>query len=551
MPVARRGPKPRQRRVGNVKDQSTNDHHNSKNDSHRKTGDAAQHACFSTRSSIHVTPLPTSPALETSALSSTSPGSWERALVLDPALSPHNSNSTPALGLKQRPSPLLRWRSLSRSLHLQDPLANLEQVVNRCFALFFEYLYPLTPLVHEPSLRDGLDFFVKQVSGANDPSLYQAVSATTLAVIGSTLVPGDQVVTGSRAADQAQVLKCPELWQNAMFTLITAVCAEAAFMLPQSIFPEGGNIAGIFLEASRDCLNSYLEADLEYPNANSISIRYFHSNCLHAAGKPKYSWHIFGEATRLAQVMQLHEESSFGGLLPIEAELRRRAFWILYVGDKSAAILNSRPITIHKFSFESEITTAYPTDTTYEMTASPSIVGVEDRSRSFIIGFNANLRLWQAASDLILEMRLLQNQKDTTSIGLQLLTTHERAKLDMLYVNFVTSLDDLPSHLQLDRVGPSHHEGSTQLKQYIIQCINLQVSLHCLRMVITQKFENLGFFTSGVEHTDMLLLRKTEIARDMLRVIREAPFWALQVNGEPCVSDVNPVLRDALQNQLT
>jgi hypothetical protein len=220
----------------------------------------------------------------------------------------------------------------------------------------------------------------------------------------------------------------------------------------------------------------------------------------------------------------------------VEAELRRRAFWIVYIGDKSAAILNNRPITIHKFSFESGITTAYPTGIDDEMAVSSGTLAPEATRKGFIRGFNANLRLWQAASDLILEMRLLQNQKDATLLGQQLLTTEERNRLDSLYVALVTCLDDLPPYLQTDVFVASRPEKNPQLKQFIIQRANLQVSLHCLMMVITQKFEDQEFFAPGIEHTDMSLLRKTEIARDMLRVIREAPFWSLQVNGEPCVS---------------
>lgn len=348
-------------------------------------------------------------------------------------------------------------------------------------------------------------------------------------------------VSGNHSAsadilDQATGVKYPELWPDSIFTIITATCAEAAFLLPKDIFPEGEGIADIFLQASRSCLAGYLEADLEYPNANSVAIRYFHSNCLHAAGKPKFSWHIFGEATRLAQVMQLHEEASLDGLLPLEAELRRRVFWIVYVGDKSAAILNNRPITIHKFSFESGITTAYPTGIEGEMATFPGVSDSRAARKSFIAGFEANLRLWQCASDLILEMRLLRNQRDTSVLGHRPPTTDERGRLDSLYVSFMTCLDDLPPYLQANGVVSSGSEENKLLrKQFVIQFANLHVSLHCLRMVIAQKFEDHELFAPGVEHADMQLLRKTEIARDMLRVIREAPFWALQVNGEPCV----------------
>lgn len=445
---------------------------------------------------------------------------WDSGLsVIDPDLSPQTvrtsiSDAASARGV----SSLQRWHDLARVLILRDPSVQLERMVNICFQFFYEYLFPLIPLVYEPSLRDGLSYFVTQTTGR----------------------PLQENTGGDNVVYRANSLKYPELWPDHMFTLITAVCAEAAFLLPKEIFPEGEGVAEIFLQASRSCLASYLELDLEYPNANSVAIRYLHSNCMHAAGKPRVSWHIFGEATRLAQVMQMHEEKSLQSLSPLEAELRRRAFWIAYIGDKSAAILNNRPITIHKFSFESGITTAYPKGIEDEgVSSSPtSVADGSAAPRSFIAGFNANLRLWQTASDLLLEMRLLESQKELGLIPGQLLTAEERHRLDHLYVLFVTSLDDLPHFLQPDMFAMDVKENTNRLgnplKQFIIQAANLFVSLHCLKMVIAQKFEEFNYYPPG--HTDLVLLRKTEIARDMLRVIRDAPFWSLQVNGEPCVS---------------
>ncbi|KAH7127493.1 putative C6 transcription factor [Dactylonectria macrodidyma] len=514
LPLARRGPKARRRNTDSAPGRGAVD-------SSASDGSALSfsHANSTAElslvdSSAELTLVDSSAA----AAPASSSAHWDpsRTLNVDPALSPqtiHSSVSVTEAAISPSQSALQRWLNLSRALAFLS--ADLNQLVTRCFDLFFEYLYPLTPLVHEPSLRDSLAFFVSQAASGFSPAAIPAHSSGLL-----------------------------ETWPHATFTLITAVCAEAAFLLPKDLFPEGQSVADIFLKASRSCLNHYLEADLENPNANSIAIRYFHSNCLHAAGKPKYSWHIFGEATRLAQVMQLHEETSLEGLFPIEAELRRRAFWIVYMGDKSAAILNSRPITIHQFSFESGITTAYPTGIEDESSigVSPGHVAPspETTRKTFIAGFNANLRLWQTASNLLLQMRLLQDrgQNELSLPGHQPLPTAEdRSRLDALYIEFITCLDDLPPYLQSYTFAAIAGAGkeATKQNQFIIQCANLQVSMHCLRMVITQKFEERSFLSTGVEQSD---LRKTEIARDMLRVIHEAPFWSLQVNGEPYVEKI-------------
>ncbi|KAK9311387.1 hypothetical protein V1524DRAFT_442605 [Lipomyces starkeyi] len=424
-------------------------------------------------------------------------------------------------------SSLQRWVDLSNDL---KPAVNLDVIARKCFDVFFEYLFPLTPIVHEPSLWRGLDFFIAREHVGTSSSISQRWT--------SYLRRGS---VKEDTLDSASSLNYPEVSPESTFTLITAICAEAAFLLPKEIFPEGYLVADAFLHASRNCLDSYLEADLEHPNANSIAIRYFHSNCLHAAGKPKFSWHIFGEATRLAQIMQLHDESSNDGLLPVEAELRRRAFWIVYIGDKSAAILNSRPINIHNYSFESGITTAYPASIEYDQSPlSPAgHQSAPDTAQhfSFIVGFNANIRLWQAAAELLLEMRLLPDQRMRRAIAHGPVSNEEVSIISRLYIRFITCFDDLPPYLNPEHLSsPSGRQ--TRAKQLLIQIANLQVSYHSLRMIIAQKFDELNWLFPGVEQTDMLLLRRTEIARDMIRVIKEAPFWSLQVNGEPCVEKI-------------
>lgn len=507
VPLARRGPKSKRQRTSAV---STTITQASPGVTNTDTSTASVNNLIPFYGGISATSSPSN--------------TWEPSgAPLDVGLSPAAlRGSVSDSGPLQGPTAGQRWSSLANALSLRS--MNIEHVVNKCLALFFEYLYPLTPLVHEPSLRQGLAFFLGQGSSpyaSGNPSGIDLEGSTNPSA-GWEAIPPLGVNFG--------------LWADSTFTLITAVCAEAAFLLPKDIFPEGEMVAGLFLQASRHCLQSYLESDLESPNANSVTIRYFHSNCIHASGKPKYSWHIFGEGTRLAQVMQLYQESSFEGLFPIEAEMRRRAFWILYMGDKSAAILNNRPITIHKFSFEEGITTAYPTgfeDTTADLDPTGSM-GDSGR-RGFIQGFNANLRLWQAASDLILEARLFNEQGQAKGLGHKPpLTEEQRQRLNQLYIQFITCLDDLPPHLQTYTFAFTA-DDHTQSSQSIIQCANLQVSLHCLHMVITEKFEDLPGFALASEQAD---LRKTDIARDMLRVMHEAPFWSLQVNGEPYVEKI-------------
>lgn len=40
----------------------------------------------------------------------------------------------------------------------------------------------------------------------------------------------------------------------------------------------------------------------------------------------------FGEAAHIAVTLRMHEEASYEGLDPIECEVRRRTFWLLFGG---------------------------------------------------------------------------------------------------------------------------------------------------------------------------------------------------------------------------
>jgi hypothetical protein len=40
----------------------------------------------------------------------------------------------------------------------------------------------------------------------------------------------------------------------------------------------------------------------------------------------------FGEAAHIAVTLHMHEEASYEGLDPIESEIRRRTFWLLFDG---------------------------------------------------------------------------------------------------------------------------------------------------------------------------------------------------------------------------
>jgi len=62
-------------------------------------------------------------------------------------------------------------------------------------------------------------------------------------------------------------------------------------------------------------------------------LRLFSDTCYHICeGHDATSHASFGEAVHIAVTLRMHEEASYEGLDPIETEVRRRVFWLLFGG---------------------------------------------------------------------------------------------------------------------------------------------------------------------------------------------------------------------------
>jgi hypothetical protein len=236
--------------------------------------------------------------------------------------------------------------------------------------------------------------------------------------------------------------------------------------------------------------------------------------------------------------MRLHDENSYMSLAPIEAEMRRNAFWQIYNGDKSLAVLRSMPMTVTDYAFAEGITVALPPseDNEYEPVKLGKTGADCDR---LSIGTKAGIRLWRYAADLILQIRVIRKGRELDA----LLSPADHKYLSELYIRFATCLDDLPPHLLPGNTAPSPSitKSNPSDTRFTVQTADLHVTYHCLQMHLTRQLEEISYFAQhGGQSDDMLILRKTEVAGDMVRLLQRIPFWSLQVNGEPCVGHSYP-----------
>jgi len=70
---------------------------------------------------------------------------------------------------------------------------------------------------------------------------------------------------------------------------------------------------------------------------NSQPHLFLHSDCIYhfCEGHDATSHAAFGEAAHIAVTLRLHEEAAYEGLDPIECEVRKRIFWLLFGGTGS------------------------------------------------------------------------------------------------------------------------------------------------------------------------------------------------------------------------
>lgn len=286
-------------------------------------------------------------------------------------------------------------------------------------------------------------------------------------------------------------------------------------------------------------LACYQDIDIQTPDSSSIVVRYYQANSLHALGKTRTSWHVMGEALRLAQEMHLFDEGAYQNVDAVEGQILRNVFWHMHSGDKSASILNNVPITLHQILLGSTITAAFYGQQQTELIDARRYAEAPDYEQRLCEGFNLCQRMWSTASNVLVDIQVLVHVHSRFNLDIPTGGLTKAAITDS-YLSFSRVIDELPPWLRDPLSVKSSDERSerSQRRAFWTQRANLLVTFHCLRLILLQKCAEHGLSSLlGLsEDETMLAFRKTEIASDLLNVAMGVPFEALQANGEPCVS---------------
>lgn len=400
---------------------------------------------------------------------------------------------------------------------MSEPMCSLEVTIHKCIDLYMEWIFPISPLACEAHIRTGVATILRVAQNCTetlDPNL-SGIGEDTSASTNFSLL------------------------EMRIFSSLTALCSITCCVVPGNVWPAGNSLAWPLLQASRDILACYQDIDIQTPDSSSIIVRYYQANAFHALGKTRTSWHVMGEALRLAQEMRLFDEAAYQGVDIVEGQILRNVFWHMHSGDKSAAILNNVPITLHQILLGSTITTDFYGQQNTQLIDAQRHSDAPNFEHQLYEGFHICQRMWSTASNVLVDIQVLIHvhsrfNLDVPNSGLT------KAAITDSYMSFSRVIDDLPAWLRDPMSVKSSDERSerSQRRAFWTQRANLLVTFHCLRLILLQKCAEHGLLSLlGLsEDETMLAFRKTEIASDLLNVAMGVPFEALQANGEPCVS---------------
>ncbi|WVQ78291.1 hypothetical protein IAT38_000376 [Cryptococcus sp. DSM 104549] len=418
---------------------------------------------------------------------------------VDPSLQPTATRRSSGLSEHAHESERTASISTSSSHALMSPpggsmsLDSIDQVIpgpviENVMNLFFDYVYPLTPCIHRPT-------FVADLTARRDrrdPAFF----ALALCIVGSTLV---QVPRSLINMDKHEVEE------------LAMRCVKTA----------RAKIAYIWEEPTPTQLTFVVICYLE-----GIVHLFMGNNTAHVV--------TTAQANQLALAMRLNEEASYKGLDPIESEMRRRVYWLLFQADKSSACTRARTICLR-------LDDANPPDRT-----------------PLITGFNIVTNLFRILNDvLILQRRKTPRSMDDILFDLQQVhLLRERTiqisfevpdpyKLRMAYdsrsalpaVDWENKL--LARFVDFFRsAGDSVHA----LNSFLVMQGNILATQHLVRLVLLQTRQSLltqlAVFTPIASHGLAYDEQAEDIACELLDGLNSLPVECVATNGPSLVQKV-------------
>ncbi|KFY80344.1 hypothetical protein V499_00797 [Pseudogymnoascus sp. VKM F-103] len=407
---------------------------------------------------------------------------------------------------------VIRARLIS-SLDTLLPGFSLEEVLDNLISIHMQYVFPSAPMHSETLLR----------------------SNTSLAICGACAVQCAPTLQESSHNEEETSMA-----SVGVFTLVTAVCAAAAFLVPESLFPQGPLVAPLLFHASWEMMKLYEDYDLEHPDPRSLSIRLFQSSCLRAISKARSSWHVLCQGHLLAQDLGPFDKESLSTLDPPDALLRRRGFWTILTCSRSATVLADHAAARYREFLDGGFEPHFIGNEKVSLLDQSKRHNQPPFEARLLQGTDLCRRLWAAGFDIIFAIKTF-DQTTQTNISPN---TRQKTVVDLKesYLEFTQLLDSMPPWLKRPDIIL---EEDVEVSRYQIPCFwsqrsDLLLTFHSLKLIILHQCIERGVPAAlGLsDDTLMLSFRKLELCQEFLNVIEGIPLLNLQFHGEPCVEKI-------------
>ncbi|KNZ80907.1 Transcriptional activator protein acu-15 [Termitomyces sp. J132] len=395
--------------------------------------------------------------------------------------------------------------------------------ISLIIALFFDFVYPLTPCIHKPSFMADLHARREE----HDPLFFALVMST----VASTLV-----------------------------------------QVPRSYLPMERPVVRKLAQTCHEASRHISVASYDPPTSMHVVIRYLDCVYHFCEGHDATQHAAFGEAAHIAVTLRMHEEASYEGLDPIECEVRRRTFWLLFGADKSMSILLGRPICLR----DEDCTVHFPKELDDEYITPSAYLPQPHGKTATVSGLNYTSRIFALLGEILVRIRV-----DKRSPPQGQFATARLEEVQSLHQRILTALIHAPEPLRLKSIHPQSRlppefggagfrqatfaevkdffdnpnaSRANALNPFLVMQANLYVTQQLVRFVIEQYRDELIISLQGSIEEVQVAEDRQAVASDLLNILHSIPIQSIATNGPSLVHKVRFVastLLDAVRKAET
>ncbi|KAI1861816.1 hypothetical protein JX265_009319 [Neoarthrinium moseri] len=333
-------------------------------------------------------------------------------------------------------------------------------LIPRCVELYYEHIYPIMPLLYMPTIRN---------------------------TITRPMVPSEK-------------------------NLIYALSALTAFhmagkSLSAAAQPCWDEVGRFFLD---ECISIRQRYDfLEDTSLYAVISSFWLSTSFFEINQSRKSWFYLREALTLAIDLRLHDDAANFGLPPEEVLCRQRVFWILFVTERSFAILRNKPLTFRK-------TPSLPT--TMHSYESPEIhIGFRQLVSSYYPLDESFVAAWNDGSDPRISKTTYMNLQEVLAQPLEFLRPKRKSPS--------------PPVALLSSSASSSEEDPDEPDPTAIQKADLLITQQWLRLIVWQSSFRQGLLSTASSDESFSFSFPLSIARDTAAILQSIPSRAVEVHG--------------------